>query len=82
MKSIVTLALAVALVGLFSMPNRAFGAPEGKVVAKDVKDGKDQARRSETGKPPESPDDHDKGHGNDDKAQHDSGKGNDSKAGR
>ena len=79
MKSIWTMVLAAALAGLLAP--RAFAAPEGKTVGKEVKDGKKQDDRS-PGKPPESPNDHDKGHGNDDKAQHDNGKGNDDKPGR
>ena len=83
MKSIVTFVLAVALVGLFSIPNRALGAPpEGKVIGKEVKDGKDQEKKSKTKPPKDSIEDHDRGQGNDDKAQHDNGKGNDDKPGR
>jgi hypothetical protein len=82
MKSIVTLVLAVALAGVFSMPARAFGKDEGKVVGKEVKDGKDQEKKSKTKPPKDSPHDHDRGQGNDDKAQHDNGKGNDDKPGR
>jgi len=82
MKSILTLALAVALVGLFSVPKRALAAPEDKVVAKDLKDGEDKDKKSKTKPPKDSIEDHDRGQGNDNKEQHDNGKGNDDKPGR